>query len=231
MRLFKGIKYKQAGSDTYPSSACKTLVPKGRGPKTTTKAMVAPLPLLVGLGWLCVVFKWYTAGISRVIIPFHVVPNFRELFRPCLSPLDHHDCREYSYEEDVGDDDVNDDGSRAHNKIEPNTGVCDTYSHDEPAKVAMDEAEECPVPFALVYHMMPPAYQELNDCGDKDHNANALVTAGLFLAIVVCVRDREAYDAPNNCDYRRCKLGYPVPAYAVQKAEGNGPQRHENEET
>lgn len=192
--------------------------------------MVAPLSLLVGLDWF-VVLQRYTAGISRVIIPFHVVPYFRKLFRLCLSPLDHHDCREYGHEENVGDDDVNDNGRCAHNKIKPNTGVCDTYSHDNPAKVAMDDAEDCPMPFALVYQMMPPAYQELNDCGDKDHNADALVTAGCFFAIVVCVADSEAYNAPNNCDYRCSKLVYPMPAYAVQKPEGNGPQRHENEET
>lgn len=151
------------------------------------------------------------------------MPNFWEFFRPCLSPLDHHDCHEYSGEEDVSDHDVNNNRSRAHDKIESYTGVCDAYSHDNPAKVPMNDAEKRPVPFALVDHMMPPAYQELDDCGDKYYNANALVTAGLFLAVIVWVTDGEAYDAPNNCDYRCCKLGDPVPAYAVQKAEGNGP--------
>lgn len=221
----KVTKSRQTLSDTYTPSTCTTPVLRRLDSENITKSMLAPSPLLIGLGWLCVVFKRYAAGKPRVIVPFHVVLNFRKLFRPRLSPLNNHDCREYSDEEEVGDHDVDDNGCRALDKSKSYGRVCDSGSHDGPAKVSMDGTEECSMPFALVDHMIPPAYQELNDCCDEDHNANGLVTTGLFLAVVVRVANGETYETPNNCDYRCCKLSNPVPAYAIQKAEGNGSHR------
>ncbi len=143
------------------------------------------------------------------------MPDLRKVLRLRLSPLDDHDGREHSDKEYVCDHNIDDHASRADNEIESDTSIRDTRSHDHPAKIPMDDTEERPVPFALEDHVMPPADQELNDGGDKHDDANALVAAGLFLAVVVVVSDREADDAAGDGDYRCGKLGHPVQADAV----------------
>ena len=158
------------------------------------------------------------------------MPILREVLRPRLPPLDKHHGREHRREENIRDHDIHNHRGRAYDQIEPYGGVRNAHDHDDPAKIPMDDTEKGAVPFALEDHVMPPADQELDDRCDEDDDPDALVSAGLFFVVVVVVADGEADDAADDGDYGCYELGHPVPADAVEEAQEEGAEGHEDEE-
>ena len=184
-----------------------------------TKIALSPSSLFVSPHRLLVVLQRYAARARRLKAPsFSRMPDLWKPLRPRLAPFDEHDGREYRDEEDVSDDDVHHHSRRARHQIQPYACVRSSCYHDHPAKVAVYDAEEGAVAFALEYHMVPPADEKLHDCGDENNDPDSFVAGSLALAVVVSVGDGKPDGAPDDGDDGCHELRDPVPADRFHEA-------------